>query len=142
MGCHHASFAQTYADPLKLSSKDNIIQSKQHLSQVVVLGQVISDSQFRKITEYSTSKPSLNPIDFCVGVIDDDGQAMSLAGLSYRQYHSRYAIDQIIFSGKTENFKVTYASMIFNKNITAKQMEGLKAEVIQSDSKCLKGCVG
>lgn len=84
IGCHHAAFAQTSADISKLSSKNKTVQSKQNPSQTVVLGQVITASQFRKITEYSTSKASRNPIDFCVGVIDDDEQAMSLEGLSYR----------------------------------------------------------
>lgn len=135
IGCHHAAFAQTSTDISKLSSKNKTVQSKQNPSQTVVLGQVITASQFRKITEYSTSKASRNPIDFCVGVIDDDEQAMSLEGLSYRQYHNQYAIDQILFTGKTENFKVAYASMIFDKNTTPKQIKALKAEVIQSIEK-------
>lgn len=135
IGLNHPTFAQISENPLKLSSHHQFAQAAHYSAQTVVLGKAISSNEFRKITEYSNSKAIQNPIDFCIGILDDEEKAMSLEGLNYRQYQNQYAIEQIIFLGKTQNFKVAYGSGTLNRNTTTHQIKKLKAEIQKNTEK-------
>lgn len=135
IGLSHPTFAQISENPLKLSSHHQVVQAAHDSAQTIVLGKAISSSEFLKITEYSNSKAIQNPIDFCVGILDDEEQALSLAGINYRQYQNQYVIDQIIFVSRTQNFKVLFDSIVLDKNTRTNHIKTLKAEVIAHSEK-------
>ena len=130
MSLNNPVFAQVSEQISQLSSHDYVARAEGEASQTVLLGKVLSANQFRKITQYSNSKVISNPIDFCVGMIDDEEQALSLEGINYRQYQNQYAIDQIIFVSRTQNFKVLFDSIVLDKNTRTNHIKKLKAEVI------------
>lgn len=134
IGLDHSAFAQISDNSLKMSSNYNLIESEHYSSQTIILGKPISKSEFNKIIQYSNynsdHKPIRSLVDFCVGIIDDEEKALSLEGLNYRQYQDKYAVDQIIFAGKTQNFKVLFDSIVLDKNTPVNHIKTLKAEVM------------
>lgn len=129
VGINHLAFAQVLEKTSKLATH-SMTEVERNTTQTLILGKIISLNQFRKITQYSKHKATLNPIDFCVGIMDDEEKALSLEGLNYRQYQNQYAIDQIIFAGKTENFKVLFDSRVLDKNTSTNHIKKLKAKAI------------
>ncbi len=130
----HPAFAQISEKNLKPLSKHHLTRVERDSSQTLLWGKVLNANEFRKITKYTKSKAIVNPLEFCVGIINDEEKALSLEGLNFRQYQNQYAIDQIIFMGKTANLNVIFDSIIWDKNTLKdtfkKNIKTLKAEVI------------
>ena len=128
------NFAQTTVQNQNNSSM-KVTKSTSDLNQTIKLGVALSESQFKKITQYHHAKVVTNESDFCVGIMDDEELSKSIENIQYRVFQNKYAIEQFIFAGKTENFSVNILGRNLDKNTTVKQIKSLKAEIIQHKQK-------
>lgn len=67
--------------------------------------------------------------------MDDEEQIKSIENIQYRVFQGKYAIEQVILTGKTENFSVSLWYKVVNKQTKAEEIKLMKHEVMHQVEK-------
>lgn len=135
LGQIEAKIIQTDVTTSDGESAQKTMQKTASKSSMLRLGVPLSLVEFQQMTQSTTAKVKSVSADFCVGIMDDEEQIKSIENIQYRVFQGKYAIEQVILSGKTENFSVSLWSKVVNKQTKAEEIKLMKHEVMHQVEK-------
>ena len=122
--------------PIYAKSASLVSSNEQSMQLSFPMGKVIDKNKFAEILKNKALTSKAYENEFCVGIIDDEEQAMTFGALDYRIYKNKVAIDQVIFTGAFKSVAIEYDNLNFTSQTNELALKRLKkVEVFSNEEK-------